>query len=128
LIVRRRSSIGSGRYRTERFARFRTLKTRELFDEPEETFYDSITINLSTNMSNVTIENIAALLKSELEPINTRLAAVEETLSGHTTALSNIAGDVKSLLDQKTITDHRLERLEHWAQIVGQKFGVKIKL
>ena len=79
-------------------------------------------------MSNVTIENIAALLKFELEPINTRLAAVEDTLSGHTTTLSNIAGDVKSLLDQKTVTDHRLERLEHWAQIVGQKFGVKIKL
>lgn len=79
-------------------------------------------------MSNVTMENIAALLKSELEPINTRLAAVEETLSGHTTALSNIAGDVRSLLDQKAVTEHRLERLEHWAKIVGQKFGVKIKL
>ena len=50
------------------------------------------------------------------------------TQQQHTTALANIATDVNKLLDQKTVTEHRLERIEHWAQQVGQKVGLKLEL
>lgn len=79
-------------------------------------------------MPEITIKAIEQLLDAKLEPINTRLGAIEETLGGHTTALANIATDVKNLLDHKTVTEHRLERIEHWAQQVGQKVGLKLEL
>ena len=79
-------------------------------------------------MSNVTLEGIAALLKEELAPVNNRLDAIEQTQAQHTAALVEIASDVKTLLDHKTVTDHRLERIEHWAQEVGPKVGVRIEL
>lgn len=79
-------------------------------------------------MSQVTLEGIAALLKEELDPIKNTLTEHTQILSQHTTALVGIAADVKSLLDHKTMTDHRLERIEHWGQEVGQKVGVKLEL
>jgi len=68
------------------------------------------------------------LLDTKLEPINTKLAAVEETLSQHTAALDGLAKDVKTLLDEKTTTTHRIERIEKWAQPVGEKLGIKLEL
>jgi hypothetical protein len=82
----------------------------------------------SAPMSNVTMEGIASLLSEELKPINTRLDTIEKTLNHHTTILDGLAKDVKTLLDGKAITDHRFERLEHWAQQVGQKLGIKLEL
>ncbi len=57
-----------------------------------------------------------------------RLTTVETSLGVHTTALTNIATDVKTLLEHKTTTDHRLERIEHWAQQAGEKIGVKLEV
>ena len=86
-------------------------------------------------MSNVTMEGIAALLKEELEPINTRLAAIEETLSEHTETLSQHTAALDLLLrerknksDNETVSAHRFERLEQWAQQVGLKLGIKLPL
>ena len=79
-------------------------------------------------MPNVTLEGIAALLKEEFAPVNARLDAIEHTQTQHTAALVEISTDVKTLLDHKIVTDHRLERLEHWGQEVGQKVGVKLEL
>lgn len=79
-------------------------------------------------MSNVTLEAIAGLLAEELKPINTRLDAIELTLGRHTTMLDGIATDVKDLLDHKDVTNHRLERLEQWAEKAGTKIGLKLEL
>jgi hypothetical protein len=83
----------------------------------------------------VTMEKLELLFDVKLEPINTKLAAVEEILSqhtalldGHTTALDGLAKDVKTLLDEKTTTAHRVERIEQWAQPVGEKLGIKLEL
>jgi hypothetical protein len=79
-------------------------------------------------MSNITLGAIAELLKTELKPINETLAQHTELLNKHTTMLDGLATDVKTLLDEKTITVHRFERLEHWAQQVGQELGIKLEL
>ena len=79
-------------------------------------------------MSNVTLEGIANLLKEELKPININLAAIEETVNNHTTVLDGLAKDVKKLLDDKTVSAARFDRLEHWAQLVGQKLDIKLEL
>jgi hypothetical protein len=79
-------------------------------------------------MSDITLEGIASLLHEELKPILETQAEHTKILARHTDTLVTIASDVKDLLDQKTVTDHRLERIEHWAQAVGQKVGVKLEL
>jgi DNA-binding transcriptional MerR regulator len=87
-------------------------------------------------MAEVTLKAIKQLLDAKLdqkldaklEPITIKLAAIEETLSQHTTMLDGLAKDVKTLLDDKVITMHRFERLEHWAQQVGEKLGIKLEL
>jgi hypothetical protein len=79
-------------------------------------------------MSKLTLEAVAGLLTEELRPINTRLNAIEETLGKHTTMLDGLATDVKTVLERQTITDHRLERLEHWAEDAGTKIGVILEL
>jgi hypothetical protein len=50
-------------------------------------------------MSEITIEAIEKLLDHKLEPINTKLSAIEEILSNHTTLLEGIAKDLKILKD-----------------------------
>ena len=83
-------------------------------------------------MSEITVEAIAkameTVLRDELEPIKTTLANMEETGNHHTTLLDGIAKDVKTLLDEKAISAKRFERLETWAQAVGEKIGIKLEL
>ena len=86
-------------------------------------------------MSKITLEGIAALLKVEFDPINTRLTAIEETLvehtqilSQHTAALDELLTDKKNRVNNEAIIAHRFERIEHWAQEVGPKVGVKLQL
>ena len=57
-----------------------------------------------------------------------RLTTVETTLASHTTTLDGLAKDVKKLLDEKTVSVARFDRLEHWAQLVGEKVGLKLEL
>ena len=64
----------------------------------------------------------------ELQSINKALAQHTQLLNRHTTMLDSLGTDVKTLLDEKTLTVHRFERLEHWAQQVGQKLGIKLDL
>lgn len=79
-------------------------------------------------MSNITLEGIAELLKTELDPISADIGQIKQTLEEHTTALANLATDVKTLLDEKTISAARFDRLEHWGQKVGEKVGIKLEL
>ncbi len=79
-------------------------------------------------MSEVTLEGIATLIHEELKPVNTRLENIEKTLNQHTDALSGLATDVKTLLGEKDGSVERFERLERWAEQVGQKLGIKLEL
>lgn len=83
-------------------------------------------------MSEITVAAIAqameSALKQELQPIKETLVDIQTTVHQHTTALDALAKDVKLLLDEKTISAARLERLEKWAQQVGEKVGVRLDL
>lgn len=85
-------------------------------------------------MSNVTLESISAVIKSELEPVNTKLGAIEETLVEHTKTLAQHTAALEQLLmekknrdDNKTVGDGRMDYLEAWAKQVGQKLGIDFK-
>ena len=86
-------------------------------------------------MLQITLEQIAGLFQAELDPIKTEIAsikvqldAVQEMQAQHTGALAQLSTDLKSVIDQKTVGDYRLERLEHWAKSVSNKVGVTIDL
>ena len=78
-------------------------------------------------MSNIKLEDVAELLKQELNPIKTDIAAIRSTVDRHTTVLDGLAADVKTIRDEKTISAQRFDRLEHWAQKVGDKLGLKLE-
>jgi hypothetical protein len=80
-------------------------------------------------MPEVTLKAIEDLLDNKLdEKLDAKLAPLEHTLDSHTTSLDAIAKDVKVLLQAKIVSEYRLERIEHWAQQVGSKLGIKLEL
>ena len=79
-------------------------------------------------MSEITLEKIEKLFEHHLEPINTKLSAIEETVSKHTEKLDGIAKGVKTLMDDKTVSNKRLDNLEEWGGKVGNKMNIKLEL
>lgn len=75
-------------------------------------------------MSEVTLKAIADLLHKELEPINTRLGAIEETVSGHTGALVEIAKDVRDLKDGMIVANRRFDKHEEALKFTAEKVGI----
>lgn len=79
-------------------------------------------------MAEITLEAIAktveSIVKQELEPVNTRLDNIESALASHTTSLELLITEKKNREDNKTVDDHRVERLEKWAKPVGEKVGL----
>ena len=64
----------------------------------------------------------------ELAEIKTDLAGMKTTLASHTTSLDKLLTAKKNKADEKTVSSERFDRLEHWAQLVGQKLDIKLKL
>ena len=80
-------------------------------------------------MLEITLKAIEQLLDVKLdEKLDAKLAPIRETLNQHTTALDSLAKDVKTLLGEKTVSAERFERLEHWAQRVGERLGIKLEV
>ncbi len=80
-------------------------------------------------MPEVTLKAIEDLLDLKLdEKLDAKLAPIQQSQRDHTTALDNIAKDVKLLLDEKTISAARIDRLEKWAHEAGEKIGVQLDL
>ena len=70
-------------------------------------------------MSDITIEDIAKVIKTELAPINNQLLAIEKTISrhtlilnNHTTALDTLLKKKKTKEDESAVSLHRFKRLE----------------
>ena len=85
-------------------------------------------------MANITLEGIAEVIREELKPVNerldkieTRLSNVEQTVNLHTAALEQLLTEKKNREDNKTVSDGRLEYIEHWAKQVSQKLGIEFK-
>jgi L-ascorbate metabolism protein UlaG (beta-lactamase superfamily) len=51
-----------------------------------------------------------------------------ELLHQHTDAFDSLSHASKALLEQKEVTEHRLERLEHWGEDVGEKVCIELRL
>jgi len=79
-------------------------------------------------MSEVTLKAIAevvqAELKLQLDPINTKLEAIGETVASHTASLDAIAKDVKDLNDAKKVNHERFDKGEKAIKFVAGKVGV----
>ena len=86
-------------------------------------------------MSELTLKAIEHLLDTkfqstseELAEIKTDLAGMKTTLASHTTSLDQLLTAKKNKADENTVSADRFDRLEHWAQLVGQKLDIKLKL
>ena len=79
-------------------------------------------------MSNVTLEGIAKLLEVELKPIKATLAEHTKILNTHSAALDTLLSKKKIKEDEKIVSADRFDRLEHWAQLVGKRLGIKLEL
>ena len=66
--------------------------------------------------------------REELAEIKTDLAEMKTTLASHTTSLDKLLTAKKNKADENTVSSERFDRLEHWAQLVGQKLDIKLKL
>lgn len=51
---------------------------------------------------------------------------IESELRDVKTAVANLSSQVKNYHEEMMVANHRLERLEKWAEQVGQKVGVPI--
>ena len=76
-------------------------------------------------MSNVTLEAIEDLFDRKMDE---KLEPLKHVLSQHTAALDQLMKASLNKDDERLVTTHRLDRLEHWAKIVGQKSGVKLEI
>ena len=86
-------------------------------------------------MANITLEGIANIIREELKPVNERLDKVESMLgtietiqNQHTAALTQLLTEKKNKEEEKLVSAERVDRLEHWAQQVGLKLGIKLEL
>ncbi len=77
-------------------------------------------------MPELTLDAIEHLLDVKLdEKLDAKLAPIHNTLNQHTAALAAVATDVKTVLNEKTVS---AERLERWAERAGEKLGIKLEL
>jgi hypothetical protein len=76
-----------------------------------------------------TKKDLGALATSqELAEITTDLAEMKTTLASHTTSLDKLLTAKKTKADERVVSANRFDRLEHWAQLVGQKLDIKLEL
>jgi uncharacterized coiled-coil DUF342 family protein len=66
------------------------------------------------------IDESNAKLKEEI------LTEVRSELRDVKTAVANLSGQVKQYHEEMLVSGHRIDRLEDWAKIVGEKIGVPI--
>ncbi len=80
-------------------------------------------------MPEVTLDAIDHLLDFKLdEKLDAKLAPIHNTLNQHTTALAALTTDVKTLLNEKTVSAERFDRLEHWAERAGKTLNINLDL
>ena len=76
-------------------------------------------------MSKVTLEAIEQLFDQKMDE---KLEPLITILTQHTSALEILLSNHKTKSENETVAAHRLDHLEHWADEVGQKVGIKLKL
>ena len=73
--------------------------------------------------------DLAALATGdEIAEIETETSAIKDILAQHSTALAGLATDLRTLIDEKSVSAVRLDRLEKWAAQVGQQLGIRLEL
>ena len=99
--------------------------------------FDEVLKSLATNKDLTALREDVSAIKAgmahlatseELAEIKTDLAGMKTTLASHTTSLDKLLTAKKNKADEKTVSSERFDRLEHWAQLVGQKLDIKLKL
>jgi hypothetical protein len=66
--------------------------------------------------------------QESLDELAKTVAKIEQTVSSHTTSLDKLLTAKKNKADKEIVSVDRFDRLENWAQLVGQKLGIELKL
>jgi predicted nucleic acid-binding Zn-ribbon protein len=78
-------------------------------------------------MPELTLKAIEQLLDLKLdEKLDVKLAPIKETLDSHTTALDNIAKDVKNWNVEMTVMRSRMDRYESALKTIGEKLNLDV--
>jgi hypothetical protein len=62
--------------------------------------------------------------QQSVDELADKLSALQQSLNGYSAALAALATDVKTLLDEKTVSAHRFDRPQRSAQKVGDRLAV----
>jgi hypothetical protein len=76
------------------------------------------------NMSEVTLEAIAGLLKEELDPIKIDLVEVKQTVTQHSSALFELSKDVKELKEEVILNNRKFDKHEQAITFTVDKVGI----
>jgi hypothetical protein len=72
------------------------------------------------------VKNLAT--QESVDELAKTVAQMQITVNGHTTALDHLLKKKQGKGDDKTVSVARFDRLELWAQQVGQQLGIKLEL
>ena len=76
-------------------------------------------------MSKLTLEAIEELFDKKMDE---KLEPIKTTQAQHTAALEKLLTEKEIKTNNETVSAYRFDRLEHWAEEVGEKIGVKLEL
>jgi hypothetical protein len=80
-----------------------------------------------TCMADSTIEAISNLLKSELEPISSKLDGLTEAVNSHTNTLDAIAKNTTNWQIEAAVMKDKLNRYERAIKLLAQKTNVDVE-
>ena len=75
-------------------------------------------------MAEIKLEDIANLLKVELEPIKTDLSEIKSTVEAHSAALFELSKDVKDLKDEMIVRNRRMDKHQEAIKYTSDKVGI----
>jgi archaellum biogenesis ATPase FlaH len=77
-------------------------------------------------MSEITLQAIDKLLETRLEPINIKLSAIEEIVSGHTATLDAIVKNTATWEAEVKVIRSQMEKQEKVIKLLAQKLNLDV--
>ena len=77
-------------------------------------------------MSEINFQPVFDYIDQSISPLKEDILSLKNDMGDVKTSLANLSAQVKKYHEEMLVSGHRVDRLEEWAQRVGQKVGVPI--